>query len=204
MPGSRLKALNTLHLAACRMRVEGRNNAYIAEELGVQVRTLHVWFSDPLVKAEIKRLIGRIDDVFVERKATAGLRALDELSDFASADATLVRTTATCVVCGYVGSACNPHGSADPKCDGPWHVVEERYIGQQTKLDALAMVLDRVDDTTTLRDRAKAQEALNSGSGSGDGATNYYQLFAQMPDDKVAEILRAWNQTGAIPTTASD
>lgn len=36
------------------MRIEGRPTAAICDALGVERRTVYLWFSDPLVKAELR------------------------------------------------------------------------------------------------------------------------------------------------------
>lgn len=183
-----LTALNLQHKAAARLKVEGKRNAYIAEELGVAVRTLHVWFSDDLMKAEIERLSERIDDIFTHTLATLGLRALNELSDFADTNAR--RIQAHCGMCQWFGDAPIPHGDPAAPCNGPWKVVE--YIGESTKLDALREVLDRVDRTARLRDRAQAQAALPDSGGT----QNYLQIFQQMDDDSIAALLHTWATGG--------
>lgn len=194
---NRLAKLNTQHRAAARLKVEGHRIAQISVELGVKDRTLHVWFSDPLMKAEIARLVDAVEDVFLERKATIGLRALETLSDFAEMPAARVAQTCTCRTCGYVGGNCQPHGAVDPKCDGPWDTVETRYIGESTKLDALRELLDRVDHTTKLRDRAEAQKAVNAGDGEG-GASTYIQILNNATDEDLALLLSRWSKPGAV------
>lgn len=169
------------------MKVEGRRISYMAEALGVKDRTLHLWFSDDLVKAEVARLLSRVEDVFVEARATAGLRALNELSAFSETPATRIQATATCRTCGYVGTTTAPHGTADPKCDGPWDVTEREYIGEGTKVDALNSIMDRVDQTTRLRDRVEAQKAAPEGD-----TTNYTAVFNQMDDDTLAGLVALW------------
>jgi hypothetical protein len=193
----RLLKLNTQHKAAARLRVEGRTNEQIAEDLGVAIRTLHVWFSDDLVKQEIRRLLERVEDVFVERKATAGLRALEELSRFSGKEAG--KQLAVCRACGWFGMTPANHGDPQAPCSGPWEMREQ--ISESTKLEALREVLDRVDETTTLRDRARAQEALNSG-GEGDGQTNYVQIFQQMSDADLARVMQRWAANQGPPDIA--
>jgi hypothetical protein len=192
-----LQKLNTQHRAAARLKAEGANIARIHEELGVAISTLHRWFSDHLMKAEVQRLQGRIEDVFVERKATAGLRALTELSELGTKDAGIL--LAVCKTCGWFGSEPKWHGDPDNKCVGPWD-RELVGISEETKITSLVEVLDRVDETTTLRDRAKATEAINSGGsgGAGDGQTNnFIQIFQKMSDEDLAGLLRAWNAKGS-------
>lgn len=184
----RLAKLNTQHQAAARLRVEGKTNTQICEDLGVAMRTLHVWFSDERMKAEIKRLTDRIEDVFVERKATAGLRALEELSRFSGKEAG--KQLAICQACGWFGATPANHGNPQVPCTGPWELREQ--ISESSKLEALREVLDRVDETTTLRDRARAQEALNSGGNEGGSGGNFVQIFQQMDDETLAKIARRW------------
>jgi hypothetical protein len=75
----RLQKLGPRHHAAIRMRIAGSSSRDIQEELGVQLRTLYLWFGDPLVQAEIDRQLERISDLMAEKLAVSGLRALDEL-----------------------------------------------------------------------------------------------------------------------------
>lgn len=186
----RLAKLNTQHRAAARLKVEGRSIAQISEALGVTPRTLHVWFSDQSVKDEVARLLERVEDVYIEKMATAGLAALSELTDFATMPAGRVRVRAECKTCGYVGETTSPHGTADPKCDGPWRVVETEYIGESTKLDAIREILDRQDRTTRLKDRVEAQKAAN---GEGAGFQQILNVVQGASDAQLAELLNRWH-----------
>lgn len=62
------------------MRVEGRNNREIAEQLDVKIETLYEWFSDEKIKAEIDRLGAEIDSVFAQRMAELALVGISELT----------------------------------------------------------------------------------------------------------------------------
>lgn len=73
--------LKEVHRAACRLRVEGKDNDFIAKELGVKKRTLYVWFSDPKIKKEITRLLETIDQIFTEKMAMLGNVAIDALAE---------------------------------------------------------------------------------------------------------------------------
>lgn len=66
-------------MAAIRMRLEGLSNADICDELRIQRNTLYRWFSDDLVKAELQRQAEHIDEVFAEKIASAGFRALEKM-----------------------------------------------------------------------------------------------------------------------------
>jgi hypothetical protein len=60
------------------MRIEGRSNDYIAEQLDVKKRTVVFWWMDDKVQAEIDRLMQDVENKFVERLATLGMVALDQ------------------------------------------------------------------------------------------------------------------------------
>jgi hypothetical protein len=62
------------------MRVEGRSPSEIGVELGVERRTVYLWFGDPLVKAELGRQIRLINEAFVEKLASASLAAVEQLT----------------------------------------------------------------------------------------------------------------------------
>lgn len=165
------------------MRVEGKKNDYIARELGVTHRTLHVWFSQEIFKAEIRRLLDHVDEVFAEKLAGAGLRAISELSEFAATNA--VRVQAHCQTCGWFGMTPANHGSTDAPCTGPWEIRE--FIGESTKIEAITELLDRLPQTARIRDIPAP--ALPPG---GAGDTNYMAIFANMDDKALAEYVRNW------------
>lgn len=190
----RLDKLNLQHRAACRLKVEGKTIAHIAEELGVATRTLHVWFSDDLIKAELSRLHERIEDVWVQRRSEVGLRALDELMGFAEVNA--VKTQAQCVMCNWYGESPEPHGDPNALCYGPYDRVP--HISEGIKLDALREILDRIDQSAKLRDRAEAQKALNGGA-DGGGQVNYLAIFQNASDEDIAGLLRRWATVDASP-----
>ena len=73
----RLRELSPRHHAAIRMRIAGATNTEIERKVGVQRRTLYVWFGDPLVKAEIDRQLQRINTLIAEKLASGALVALD-------------------------------------------------------------------------------------------------------------------------------
>src|SRR5215207_3864072 len=60
----RLRDLGPQHHAAVRMRIEGVPSDEICERLGIERRTLYLWFVDPLVKAELTRQLARVDELF--------------------------------------------------------------------------------------------------------------------------------------------
>lgn len=78
-----LKKLDLRHRQAARMRVEGMSNADIAEGLKVKVETLIGWWADPLVREEIDRLGDLADNALANRLATAGIQALETLTEIA-------------------------------------------------------------------------------------------------------------------------
>ena len=61
------------------MRLEGLSTETICERLEIKPRTLYLWFSDPLVKAELAERQRRINELFAERLALVASSALDEL-----------------------------------------------------------------------------------------------------------------------------
>ena len=77
----RLQELGPKHHAAVRMRLEGQSNKQIAEHLDVKERTLHVWFSDQLVKDELESQLNRVNEVFAERLATNAMAGLDSMKE---------------------------------------------------------------------------------------------------------------------------
>jgi hypothetical protein len=74
------------------------------------------------------------------------------------------------------------HGDSQAPCVGPWDTYER--ISENTKLRALDSIMDRVDQTTKLRDRAEA--------GADGNTVNYLQVIQNMPDEELAGMLRAW------------
>jgi AcrR family transcriptional regulator len=81
----RLAELGPQHYAAIRMRLEGRSTEKICAQLGIQPRTLYIWFSDPLVKAELTVQQRRINDLFAERLAALTSMAIEKLSELVNA-----------------------------------------------------------------------------------------------------------------------
>lgn len=67
------------------MRIEGIPTDQICEELGVEKRTVYIWFSDPLVKAELSVQVQLVNEIFGEKLAAAGVAALDQLKALAQA-----------------------------------------------------------------------------------------------------------------------
>ena len=76
------------HLAAIRFRIEGKDNDFIAKELGVKKRTLYYWWSDPKIKEELDRQMSQVTSLFVEKMATLGLASLTALEDMVREDHT--------------------------------------------------------------------------------------------------------------------
>ncbi len=66
------------------MRIEGRSTEQICAALEVERRTVYLWFSDPLVKAELAGQVDHVNELFAERLAGAGLKALEALCEMAS------------------------------------------------------------------------------------------------------------------------
>ena len=66
------------------MRIEGRSTDEICEALEIQPRSLYIWFSDPLVKAELNRQLDRINEVFAQKLAETAVSGLTALAEIAS------------------------------------------------------------------------------------------------------------------------
>lgn len=150
----RLTKLSPRHLAAIRLRIEGRDNAFIAEQLGVSNRTLHLWFSDPMIKEEMKRQLDAVHERFAESMANAAFRGINAL----------------------VGMIEKPAATPD--------------ISDSMRLEAVRELLDRHAETARIADK------VGAGSGGGAGQVNFFQLFAKMPDDALAEYLHRWQNGG--------
>jgi hypothetical protein len=67
------------HHAAIRLKIEGKAPADIAVALGVKERSVHLWFSDDQIKAELQRQVEKINEVFVQRMAEVGMVGVHEL-----------------------------------------------------------------------------------------------------------------------------
>lgn len=75
----RLDKLSPYHEIAIRMRIEGRSNEEIMERLGVKERTIHKWFSEPIVKEALEAQSKAINTLFNERMAGLGVASLDAM-----------------------------------------------------------------------------------------------------------------------------
>lgn len=76
---SKLTKLNQKHKAAARLKIEGRSNEFIAEQVDIKPETLIRWFSDELLKNYIDDLSAQVEINFAEKMATVGATALDQL-----------------------------------------------------------------------------------------------------------------------------
>ena len=164
----RLKKLNTQHKAACRLKAEGRSIKYISDELGVAVRTLHVWFSDDIVKEEVARLTDEVEHNFVQRLSQAGMQALDHLVEVAT-DAS--------------NTAVDSQGRT-------------RGIEWNTRLEMLNSILDRIPQGARIEHQAEAIAAANGGENS--SIQVLISTFQSMPDEQLAGLFQEWLQSGAI------
>ena len=63
------------------MRLDGRSTDQITETVGIRRRTLYIWFSDPLVKAELTRQLVNVNQLFAEKCAAASLAGIDALME---------------------------------------------------------------------------------------------------------------------------
>ena len=85
MPGvpRALRELNSRHHTAINMRIAGASPSAIAATLGVQCRTVYLWFSDPLVKRQLASRTENVNDLIADRLAANALVGLDLLRAFA-------------------------------------------------------------------------------------------------------------------------
>lgn len=81
-----LKKLEARHKAACRMRIEGKDNAYIAAALGMSKRTLEYWWCDDLIIDYLQTLATNVENEFAVQLATAGMTAVQELTRMLTLD----------------------------------------------------------------------------------------------------------------------
>jgi len=76
-----LHQLSPRHHQAVALRIAGESPQSIADSLGVERRTVYLWFSDPLVKQEVERRVHDVAALFTERLADHTLSALDRLGE---------------------------------------------------------------------------------------------------------------------------
>jgi hypothetical protein len=67
------------------MRVEGRTTDEICSALEIKPRTLYLWFSDPLVKAELRAQLETVNEIFAEKLAETAVQGLTALAEAATA-----------------------------------------------------------------------------------------------------------------------
>jgi len=76
-----LHQLSPRHHQAVALRIAGESPQSIAESLGVERRTVYLWFSDQLVKDEVQRRCRDVANLISERLAEHTLSALDRLGE---------------------------------------------------------------------------------------------------------------------------
>jgi hypothetical protein len=76
-----LHQLSPRHHQAVALRIAGESPQSIADSLGVERRTVYLWFSDPLVKQEVDRRVRDVATLITERLADHTLSALDRLGE---------------------------------------------------------------------------------------------------------------------------
>jgi hypothetical protein len=76
-----LHQLSPRHHQAVALRIAGKSPQSIAESLGVERRTVYLWFSDPLLKDEVQRRCRDVANLISERLADHTLSALDRLGE---------------------------------------------------------------------------------------------------------------------------
>ncbi len=74
-----LHQLSPRHHQAVALRLAGESPRSIADSLGVERRTVYLWFSDPLVKQEVERRVRDVATLISERLADHTLSATDRL-----------------------------------------------------------------------------------------------------------------------------
>lgn len=151
-----LKSLNQQHKAAARMKVEGKSQDYIHEQLGVTKRTLSKWFSDDLMKSYIGDLEQAVEANFADKLATAGMSALQSLVELVE----------------------------KPDTDST--------ISANQKMLVAAEILDRLPETSRVRERQQAP-----------GAGNQTLIFANKSNDEIVDFLQGgWRDL--VPSGHSD
>ena len=76
-----LHQLSPRHRQAVALRLAGERPQAIADSLGVERRTVYLWFSDPLVKEELERRSRDLARLITERLADHTLAALSRLRE---------------------------------------------------------------------------------------------------------------------------
>ena len=76
-----LHQLSPHHHQAVALRLAGERPQAIADSLGVERRTVYLWFSDPLVKDELERRSRDLAKLITERLADHTLAALSRLGE---------------------------------------------------------------------------------------------------------------------------
>jgi hypothetical protein len=82
----RLQELSPKHKAACRLRIEGKNNEYIAKEIGTTKRTLVQWWGDDQVKDYLQKLAENVEQEFAIQLARAGMKSIAALTEILDLD----------------------------------------------------------------------------------------------------------------------
>jgi AcrR family transcriptional regulator len=76
-----LHQLSPHHRQAVALRLAGERPQAIADSLGVERRTVYLWFGDPLVKGELERRSRDLAKLITERLADHTLAALSRLRE---------------------------------------------------------------------------------------------------------------------------
>jgi hypothetical protein len=155
-----LRQLDHKHMAAIRMRLEGVNNATICDELRIQRDTLYRWWCDDLVKAELQRQAEHIDEVFAEKIASAGFRALDKLLEVAT----------------EADRPVDPQGMPQAMSD-------------DQRLKYLESILDRLPALARVRERGVAQQG-GVVPGMGGDVNTVVNMFRDMDEQALLAFLQ--------------
>ncbi len=105
-----LNQLSPRHHQAVALRIAGESPQSIAESLGVERRTVYLWFSDPLVKDEEHRRCRDVADLISERLADHTLSAFDRLGEIIDLplDTTSLTVAQTLEVIREILDRCTP------------------------------------------------------------------------------------------------
>lgn len=76
-----LHQLGPRHHRAVALRIAGESPQSIADSLGVERRTVYLWFSDPMVKEEVQRRVALVGRLVDEQLAVRALGAAADRGD---------------------------------------------------------------------------------------------------------------------------
>ena len=146
----RLTALGPRHHAAIRMKIDGASGHAIADALGVELRTVYLWMSDPLVKEELGRQLRRVDEAFAQQLALGALQGLEALRGLVHGPVAepidpRLRLQAACELLDRYQWAAQARGGDALALLTDEELVEQawRRLGASAPTDANAVVIER-------------------------------------------------------------